>query len=238
MFLSAAEGIKNSSWSGGDALPSDSGACLYFKGSPGRQEVEHYILEKYRQVHNAHVSEYLPLLVCIDKCDTPIGAFGLRPGHCRPMFLEQYLNSQIEQQVAVIARQPVDRCSLIEIGNLVVTRNGYGPLLMVVLALSLAQAGYDWMVFTATEQVERLMKRLGFKPHCLAAANPERLTGDLSLWGRYYDSSPKVMAGSLSNAVATVNNSRSLSCIAQQQQINIESIAGSLNDYPRLGKDE
>lgn len=207
---------------------------LYTQGCSGRRALEHYISKKYLQVHDAHINECLPILVGIRDRAERLGAFGLRPGHYRPMFLEQYLDSPIEQQVASISKHPIDRCSLVEIGNLAVTRKGYGPLAMVVLAMSLAEAGYEWMVFTVTEQVERLMNRLGFEPHYLAGADPSRLQGDTSIWGSYYNNNPRVMVGNLRAALDIVSQSSRLSAIANEQRDNITGIASSLRDYRRL----
>jgi hypothetical protein len=207
---------------------------LFTQECAGRGALEHYISKKYLQVHDAHINECLPILVGIRDKAEPLAAFGLRPGHYRPMFLEQYLDSPIEQQVASISKHPIDRCSLIEIGNMAITRKGYGPLAMVVLAMSLAEAGYEWMVFTITEQVEKLMKRLGFEPHYLAGADPSRLQGEPSIWGSYYNNNPRVMVGNIRTAVDIITQSSRLSAIANEQRDNITDIASSLRDYRRL----
>lgn len=207
---------------------------LLLQNNPARAQAETFIADKYRRVYNAELNEFLPIIVSISQAGTRAAAFGLRPGHYRPMFLEQYLDSPVEHQVAALSRQPVDRSSLIEVGNLVISRNGYGPLLLATLAMSLAAAGYEWMVFTVTEQVERLMKRLGFNPHCLVLADPDRLTADKASWGTYYANKPRVMIGSLAQAVTIISNSPRLWAIAQQCQDQSRDIANALSDYRRL----
>lgn len=207
---------------------------LYLERCPGRQSLENYISSKYQQVHNAQIREYLPILAGIRGMEGFLGAFGLRPGQYRPMFLEQYLDSPVEQQIAVFSKKPVDRCTLMEIGNLAITRKGYGPIVMVIMAKALAEAGYEWMVFTVTEQVERLMKRLGFEPHDLASADPDCLAGDKSLWGSYYENNPRVMVGNLKEARQLIEDSGRLRELANQQRMNISNMANSLRDYRRL----
>ena len=166
---------------------------LYGTKCAEREALERFIAEKYLQVHSARLNEYLPVLLGVRYNEELVGAVGMRPGAYRPMFLEQYLDSPIEQQVAAFSKQPVDRCSLVEIGNLAIARKGHGPLLMAMMTAVLAEAGYEWMVFTVTEQVERLIGRLGFKPHYLKGAEPDRLVGDRSLWGSYYENNPRVI---------------------------------------------
>lgn len=207
---------------------------LYRAKCAERLDLERFISEKYLQVHNARLNEYLPLLFGLRHDTELVGAVGVRPGLYRPLFLEQYLDLPIEQQVAAFSNQPVDRCSLVEIGNLAIAGKGYGPLLMAMMTAVLAEAGYEWMVFTVTEQVERLIGRLGFKPHYLKGAEPDRLVEDKSLWGSYYENNPRVMVGKLETAVAVMGQNAALSEWVSRQDCHITSIACSLRDYRRL----
>ena len=199
-----------------------------------RAYLERFIAEKYLQIHNAQLNEFLPLLFGVRRNSEWIGAVGIRPGMYRPMFLEQYLDSPIEQQVAALSNQPVDRFSLVEIGNLAIARKGYGSLFMAMIAAVLAEAGYEWMVFTVTEQVERLIGRLGFKPHYLKGAEPERLVGEKSIWGSYYENNPRVMVGKLETAMTVIAQNTMLSAWVSSQGSHIANIADLLRDYRRL----
>ena len=213
---------------------SDIKVGLYLKRCPGRQAIENYISNKYFQTHHAFLTEYLPILVGFHGMGGFLGAYGLRPGQYRPMFLEQYLDSPVEQQVASFSKKPVDRCALIEIGNLAITRRGYGSFVMVVMAMAIAEAGYEWMVFTVTEQVERLMNRLGFEPHYLVNADPDCLDGDKSCWGSYYENHPRVMVGNLKVARQVITDNERRNEMANQQRAKITYIANSPRDYRRL----
>jgi hypothetical protein len=213
---------------------SDTEVMLCVNDCADRQALERYIANKFLQVHDAHVNEYLTIIVGVNDGEQILGAFGLRPGQYRPMFLEQYLDTPIEQQVALISTQLVDRHALMEVGNLAIASQKFGPTAMVLMAMSLAEAGYEWMVFTVTLQVEKLMKRLGFKPHYLASADPHRLKGDQSLWGSYYDNNPQVMVGSVKVAADVIASNKYLNDIANQQRDNISTLAIALCDYRRL----
>jgi len=218
----------------------DSAKCqlnLFSPSSAKRQEVADYIAEKYKLVHEAQLNEFLPILVQMTRDEAPLAAFGLQPGHYRPLFLEQYLDKPIEQHVAQVVNHPIDRCNLIEIGNLVITSNSYGPLLLVILASSLARAGYEWMVFTATKQVSRLVRGMGFDPYYLIAADPERLGGAKANWGTYYNNNPGVMVGNTAKAVELISNNPRLSDVAEKYDDIIERFSLSLTDYRRLSKD-
>ncbi len=209
---------------------------LQSENGPKRKQLERYISDKYLQAHNASISEFMPILLEMTGDETRQAALGLKPGQYRPMFLEQYLDSPIEQQVSVLSKRPIDRCSLVEIGNLVVTRRGAGLPLFVLSAVALYEAGYEWMVFTVTDEVERLMRRLGFEPDYLASADPARLKGDSANWGTYYDNSPKVMVGSLAKAAALVKSNPALSAVWENNHQDVMKIAGVLAEHRRLAR--
>ena len=207
---------------------------LYGVNCDGREELERFIAAKYLQVHKAELGEYLPLLLGIRDKGSLASVSGFRPGLYRPMFLEQYLDIPIEQQVSNLAKRPVDRCSLVEIGNFAVTRRGYGPLAMTMMAAILSEAGYEWMIFTATEQVERLISRLGFRPQYLAGADADRLVGDKSRWGSYYENNPSVMVGHIETAIEVIAQNPRLAEMVDVHQKDIKQVASSLRDYRRL----
>lgn len=207
---------------------------LYGARSVERLSLERFIAERYFQVHGANLDEYLPLLLGIHHTEDLVGAVGIRPGMYRPMFLEQYLDLPIEQQVAALANRPVDRCALVEVGNLAIARKGYGPLLIAMMTAVLAEAGYEWMVFTVTEQVERLICRLGFKPYYLESADPDRLVGDKLQWGSYYENHPRVMVGNLKTAMSVMAKNTELFEWVSLQDRHISSLVPSLRDFRRL----
>ncbi|MFX4228654.1 MAG: thermostable hemolysin [Porticoccaceae bacterium] len=209
---------------------------LYSPNSSDRERVTAYIAEKYKQVHKAHLHEFLPILIQITRDQSPLAAFGLQPGQYCPLFLEQYLNQPVEQYVSKIAGGPIDRYSLMEIGNLVITNPVYGPLLLVVLASSLAKANYKWMVFTATKQVERLVRGMGFDPHYLVSADPSRLVDEQANWGTYYNNNPGVMVGNTGKAVELISENPFLKNLADQHRETINQVSLAISNYRRISK--
>ena len=207
---------------------------LHSEGSPLRNNLETYIAEKYKQAHKAFISKFMPLLMEMTMEGKPQAVLGLRPGHYRPMFLEQYLDSPVEQQIAKLTKQPIDRCSLIEVGNLVVTQRSAGLLLFVILGKLVAEAGYEWLIFTVTGEVERLLRSLGFDPQYLVAADPARVKGGTENWGHYYDNNPRVMIISSAKAVSVMKNSPALAEVLKDYSQEITMISNSLSDYRRL----
>ena len=206
---------------------------LHSARSCDRQRLEQYIGERYNQAHQANVTRFMPVLLEMTIRDKTAAAIGLTPGRIRPMFLEQYLEKPIEQQISAIAKLPIDRHRVIETGNLAVTRRGAGLLLFMILASSVARAGYQWMVFTATDEVKRLINALGIQLHYLTDARPERLESGSGDWGTYYQNNPQVMVGNLLEAVTAIQDSPALSAILNVHQSEIAALANSLDDFRR-----
>lgn len=179
--------------------------------SPERHRIESYIAENFRARYGARIEHFLPELLAVQSSGELCGAVGLQRARHNTLFLEQYLKAPVEQAISHGFHRPVDRAKVIEIGNLVATRSGGSYLLFAVLATVLYQLGNHWMIFTATEQVERIIQKMGFVPLVLCEAKPELLRSGQNQWGTYYDTNPKVMAGYLPLAYEKLTHNAQLS---------------------------
>jgi hypothetical protein len=162
-----------------------------------------FIRHRYADTYQAQVSHFLPLLLASSTAQGFQGVLGLQPGMTGRFFVEQYLDSPIEQHISNATRQPVDRRRIIETGNLASLKGG-SQRLFIVLTELLFQAGFDWVCFTATPQVAALLSRLGFAPEVLGRADPARLPDQGLSWGSYYQHQPNVLAGDVRKARATL----------------------------------
>jgi hypothetical protein len=173
----------------------------HLPGTSKRQQVEAYISEQFRAVHGATIHDFMPVLLTMGCHGKATAATGVRTA-TQPLFLEQYLERPIETALQPLAGQAVERRHIAEIGNLVATQGGSSYLLFMVLTAVLEQAGFDWVVFTATPQVRKVLGYLGLPVHVLCDADPARLTqSSLAEWGRYYSSRPQVVAGRVADAM-------------------------------------
>ena len=173
----------------------------HLPGSADRPVVEQYIAEQFRAVHGATIHDFMPVLLTMGCHGNISAATGVRAAS-QPLFLEQYLSHPVENALRTLAGQAVARHRVAEIGNLVATQGGSSYLLFMVLTAVLEQAGFEWVVFTATPQVRKALRCLGLPTHALCDADPSRLTQSTATeWGRYYKSQPKVVAGRVADAM-------------------------------------
>jgi Thermostable hemolysin len=108
-------------------------------------------------------------------------------------FSERYLDSPIEQALAVASRRTIARAEIFE----VTTFASRAPRATAGFIESVGRFGeangFVWSFFTLTRRLHKLVERLGHPLTHLADADHRRIP-DHERWGSYYASEPKVFA--------------------------------------------
>jgi hypothetical protein len=191
---------------------------VYHEKSSDRDVAECAVKQCFRQAYQADISEFLPLLITaqsqvlnknvISLVDNKLqskqveAVVGLRSAASNSLYVEHYLPCAIEDEILQQYGLPVQRDQLVEIGNLISTRSGLSNQLFIILAFTLAELGIEWVTFTATHQVEFLLKRMQLQPITLCEASHAAVANNSTTWGSYYQQSPKVCFGNVYQAVA------------------------------------
>lgn len=169
------------------------------EGEPGRAELEELVTTAFERSHGARVRSFMPVLVGLEDRSGALrgAALGYRGAASGPLFLEQYLDRPIEQAIAERAGEghPVQRGSIVEVGNLAGRGCRSAMCLVAQLPRFLIGKGYSWLTFTGTSRVREILEGFGAPLLDLGAADPARLSRGADEWGRYYDAAPRVMAG-------------------------------------------
>jgi len=212
--------------------PSRGGAnCRYSLNAPDstqRALLESFIAQRFSAAYGASIVEFFPLLLARSDDRQVSSVVGLRPGTDRPLFLEQYLDAPLEQAIAGKAGASVERNRLMEIGNLASSFKSGNQLTFILLTAILSQAGYTWVVFTATEQVRALLARLDFHPVTLCEADESKLVNKQQVWGSYYQAQPKVQAGNLQEGMAILEANRYSRMVLENHRAIIDGLAEKL----------
>jgi len=163
---------------------------------PARLAFEDFIATRFGRAYGARVTHFLPHLLGVrDGLGRWQAAAGYGAASCAPLFLEQYLDTPVEQALAAALGRPVARDGIAEVGNLAAVSAGMARQLIPQLARHLHRLGYRWVVFTATRALRNSFLRLGLRPLPVAPADPARLPDGGASWGAYYEQDPMVMAG-------------------------------------------
>ena len=178
---------------------------LHEHDDPERDRVEAFVAGKFSESFNAHIHEFMPLLLSM-RCLTRFsGVIGMRKAADTPLFLERYLDSGIAETLSRAVGETVRREDIMEIGNLVAGRKGPSQFVFLVAMSALHEAGYRWITFTATQSLANNLRKLGFPMTLLADASAARLSAaEAAQWGSYYQTRPQVFAGSLDAALEII----------------------------------
>jgi len=199
---------------------------LHSSSSSERGQVEKYIFDQFLTKHGASVREFMPMLFTTACCGNYTAAVGIRPATGHDLFLEQYLAETAEKAIGGLKGECVEREHIVEIGSLVATHGGASQLVYLIMAAVLQQAGFEWLIITATPQVQKAINRLGFELYPLAYADPSVLdSGSLSDWGSYYECQPRIVAGNLSEAMTVLASRKIYSRLISHYQDRIDSLA-------------
>ena len=170
---------------------------------PSRAQFEDFIAARFGRAYGARVTHFLPQLLGVrDGLGRWQAAAGYATAEGGRLFLEQYLQSPVEQALAAKLGRPLARQGIVEVGNLAAVSAGMARLLIPQLARHLHRLGYRWVVFTATRALRNSFLRLGLRPLPIAPADPARLPDGGASWGAYYEQDPMVMAGKIALGLA------------------------------------
>jgi hypothetical protein len=164
-------------------------------GSARRGDAESFIRDVFARRFGADVTAFAPNLMLLEQHERIIAAAGWRPAGSEQLFLERYLDAPVEQALTRLSGQQVPRERIVEVGNLAAEKSGGSIQVILKLAEHLNKLDYDWVVFTATNELAGILARLGLPPLALAPADPGRLGSGAAAWGTYYDTNPVVVAG-------------------------------------------
>jgi hypothetical protein len=165
-----------------------------------RAEAEQFIRDVFARRYAAQVSSFAPDLMLLEPVEVcarngVMAAAGWRGAAGTPLFLETYLDQPVQTHLERLAGHPVARERIAEVGNLASVTPGGGARMIMALAEHLDRLGFEWVVFTATQELIGIFAKLGLPPLALEVADPLRLGDAAREWGRYYDSRPVVVAG-------------------------------------------
>jgi hypothetical protein len=168
-----------------------------------RAEAEYFIQQAFSLAYGATIESFLPVLLGLRNDQGQLQAvLGLREAADTPLYLEQYLDRPVEQELSAATNRPVNRSGLVEVGNFAVGAPGGGRWLITALTAYLSHTGHDWAVFTCGPELQNASHRLGIGLVDLGEADPSRLPDDeRARWGSYYQQHPHVMAANVDEGV-------------------------------------
>lgn len=178
---------------------------------PLRSAADAFIRKTYALRYGAVIPNFPDrILSLLTDDDRVLCAAGVRD-HGEGFFSERYLDASIEGVLRERTGCDVARGQIFEVSTLASqTPCSSAAFVRQIIAYGEAR-GFAWSFFTATGRLQTLLGRIGIPSIDLAAALPDRIA-EAKLWGRYYETHPRVWAVPGSRAaLGTLRADRSLS---------------------------
>ncbi|WDE09750.1 thermostable hemolysin [Thalassomonas haliotis] len=205
-------------------------AELITRANSGRNEVERFISEGFKQAYDAQIDNFLPAIITIKRKGDIKAALGIRSART-PLFIEQYSKTPV-QELAYFKKNSIKRSSIAEIGNLYSSSSRFTISLFLTMGVSLYLNGYSHLVFAGTKQVVELLNSTGSETHFLCHADKNALQSEQNSWGSYYQAEPEVVAVDLFQIMCVIDKNAKYSAMFNQQTPQIaalkEQMFGSL----------
>ena len=182
-------------------------ALKQFSLHHGVQNIEQSVLRQFisstfKKHYNAEIDTFCEQLLGVrDPQGELVAAAGYNLANEGSLFLEQYLDTSIEQHVLETQGLRLLRSEIAEVGNLAASQVGGARMLIHLMTRHLYSLGCQWVVFTATRSLVNSFQRLGLSPIVLVKASPSRIQNAQG-WGSYYAHSPWVVLGNVAQGHA------------------------------------
>ena len=172
--------------------------------SPRRATLQQFIAAGFAGHYGARVSQFMPHLLGVSLNGDWQAALGVRFASSERLFTEQYLSAPAE---LALAQQGIvaTRHSLAEIGHLYAEQRSALMQLFVLMVQALHQLTVRHLLFAATADLKRLLRRHGIELTEIAVADPACLGEQANAWGSYYATKPDVCLLSVVQAAARIN---------------------------------
>jgi hypothetical protein len=175
---------------------------VFHKNSVGRIDAENFIKQGFSKAYGANISLSMPQILTVKNGNFK-AALGIRSAK-EPLFIEQYLNTPIEQTHALI-KENIARSNIVEIGSLYSNAIRFTLPLFLVTAVSLFYKNYQYLTFAGTSHVLNILSKAGVEYSTLCDAKKHALTPSSDDWGSYYETSPKVVVVSLASVLEVID---------------------------------
>lgn len=158
-----------------------------------RPAVERLVTSVFRDEYGASLRDFpAQMFAVFDRSEAPQCAAVLRDRGAG-FLSEKYLNRDLDRDLSDAAGAVVQRDDIIELGLLAAPRPGALLCMLHGFAQYGLDTGHGWVVYTATDRLRHLARRVGVDLIELGAADPSRLA-DPAAWGTYYENDPRVCA--------------------------------------------
>lgn len=164
-----------------------------------RHTLESRVRSGFGHHFDACIEGFMPDLAAYRHVSGATGVIGIRGANDERLFLESYLDQPVESVISDSARRPILRREVVEVGQFIVDDKAIVLDFFRDLVPFLRSRGYEWVCFTGTNRIRKLLTKVGFFGKPVAMATKDKVGSDALNWGTYYQFEPCVIVGKLSD---------------------------------------
>ncbi|MBU2114429.1 MAG: thermostable hemolysin [Gammaproteobacteria bacterium] len=196
---------------------------------PQRQNLQQFIAAGFAKHYQANVRQFMPYLLGVSLSGNWQAALGIRFAGSEPLFTEQYLPARAESVLQQL-NTGCQRSDIAEIGHLYAQSRQALMQLFVLMLQALHQLHVRHLLFAATADLQRMLKRHGITLSTVAEADPACLGDKARDWGSYYDKQPQVCVLTVSQAAERIQSDARLQQLIFRHWPQLHSLVATLQD--------
>lgn len=194
-----------------------------------RHTLQQFIASGFARHYQANVQHFMPHLLGVLLSEQWQAVLGIRFASEGQLFTEQYLPLTAEHTLQQHGFN-CQREDIAEIGHLYAQNRQALMQLFVLMVQALYQLGVKHLLFSATSDLKRLLRRHGIALKELVAANPECLGGKAKAWGSYYQSKPEVCLLSVAQASERIQDDSRLQQLIFRHWPQLHALVDTLKE--------
>ncbi|MEK7989535.1 MAG: thermostable hemolysin [Thiotrichaceae bacterium] len=184
-------------------MPHSLQLCINSQSDEQRIEIEEFIHTCFAKSYDANIQSFMPMLIAVrhQQSGRLLAALGVRVADNSNLYLEKYLGQSAENILTQRFNQEIKRQQIVEIGNLASVNTKAMQWLFLQANAYLYQQHYQWAISTMIPKLHHSFCRQGLQLSTLTVAQKQVLTfNEQRIWGRYYEKSPLVVAGNITES--------------------------------------
>jgi hypothetical protein len=167
-----------------------------------RSVAEGFVQQVFSKKYQAKVSQFLDHLIANYHCGELMSVVGYQAADQSSLYLEQYLETSIDDLLSHASGNAVSRKDIVEVGNLASIKPGAFREVFFLLANLFYLQKRQWVVFTTSGFLLKAFDAMGVERITLAEADPAKLPDQGKQWGTYYQSKPAVIAANVGEGIS------------------------------------
>lgn len=171
---------------------------LFARGCPEYNKVEAFINKSFKKKYSTEAKFVPSILISLNYNKRIFEVLGMGLAESGPLFLEQYLQYPIEQEIGFFYKTAIKRESIAEMGTVISFCRSTKQLLLILLINYLYKTNREWLVLLSNSEIENTLKRM----HFTTVPFSDESIKKKEQWAGYLNDESRIMYGHIPSAMS------------------------------------